>query len=90
MSKLNLLAMSVTKNSEAKSTWQSTLATHMLKTHVFLVTSNLESLHAFIIHYRSACEGESEREISDRKMMTPNAGVRQQRMMEHLNSYHLR
>ena len=54
MSKLNLLAMSVTKYSEAKSTWQSTLATHMLKTYVFPVTSNLERLHAFIILQRKA------------------------------------
>ena len=28
--------------------------------------------------------------VSDRKMATSNAGIRQQRMMEHLNSYHLR
>ena len=42
-------------------------------------------------HYRTKVSEEMHGyQISDRKIMTPNAGVRKQRMMEHLNSYDLR
>ena len=42
-------------------------------------------------HYRvNAFEKSHGYLVSDRKMQTPNAAAKQQKMMEHLNSVHLR
>ena len=67
---LSLLALSVTRYSQTKSTWQTKWATHMLKTNVFLVTSKLERLHAAIILQQKAIWGLTKKECT-RKQLTP-------------------
>ena len=75
-----------------------TLKIHIIGTHLLDVLRDTgKTLHdesdepVEQAHYKvKAFEDRHGYHISDRKMMTPNAGRRQQSMMEHLNSYHLR
>ena len=75
-----------------------TLKIHIIDTHLLEVLRDTgKTLHdesdepVEQAHYKTkAFEVRHGYHISDRKMMTPNAGRRQQSMMEHLNSYHLR
>ena len=67
---LSLLALSVTRYSQTKNTWQSTWATHMLKTNVFLVTSKLERVHAAIILQQKPIWWLTRKECT-RKQLTP-------------------
>ena len=67
---LSLLALSVTRYSETKITWQSTWATHMLKTSVFLVTSKLERVHAAIILQQKAIWGLTRKECTRKQLMS--------------------
>ena len=52
--KWGLPAMSVTKHSVVKKNWHTTLRQHMRKKKVFIATSNLERLNAFIIPQQKA------------------------------------
>ena len=75
-----------------------TLKIHIIGTHLLDVLREtgktlhdesdevVEQAHFRVQHF----ERTHGYETSDRKMMTTNAGEKQQRMMEHLNSYHLR
>ena len=75
-----------------------TLKIHIIGTHLLDVLRDTgKTLHdesdepVEQAHYKvKAFEDRHGYHISDRKMMTPNAGRRQQSMIEHLNSYHLR
>ena len=75
-----------------------TLKIHIIGTHLLDVLRETgQTLHdesdepVEQAHFRvKAFENLHGYHISDRKMTTPNAGRRQQRMMEHLNSYHLK
>lgn len=75
-----------------------TLKIHIIGTHLVDVLKDTgKTLHdesdepVEQAHYRvKNFEQRHGYETSDRKMRTPNAGRRQQRMIEHLNSYHLR
>ena len=75
-----------------------TLKIHIIGTHLLDVLKETgKTLHdesdepVEQAHYRvNDFEKKHGYYVSDRKMATSNAGIRQQRMMEHLNSYHLR
>ena len=67
-----------------------TLKIHIIGTHLLdAIKTTGEVVEQ--AHYRvNAFEKSHGYLVSDRKMQTPNAAEKQQRMMEHLNSHHLR
>ena len=75
-----------------------TLKIHIIGTHLLdAIKQTGETFHnesdevVEQAHYRvNAFERIHGYLVSDRKMQTPNAAEKQQRMMEHLNSHHLR
>ena len=75
-----------------------TLKIHIIGTHLLdAIKQTGETFHnesdevVEQAHYRvNAFERSHGYLVSDRKMQTPNAAEKQQRMMEHLNSHHLR